>query len=305
MVTLTDIRKEDLETVRCALCGGGSERVLFTISGFPIHRCASCQMRYVSPRLRSADLISMYSDPSYFHSDNSLVHGYVDYAADRQNIIQTFKKRLDWILKRTGRRDPRRMLDVGCAFGFAVEYALSQNWDAFGIEPSTHAATSARKSLGNRVVQGTLDHHPYLAGSFDTVLLWDVIEHVPDPVSTLRQAYALLKPGGTLSLITPDCGSLLARLMGRHWMEYAKPTEHIHFFSRVTMVQALEKAGFQCTAQSTAGKHIGLNFLVDRLAAHCKPLARWKTSLSGPAATKSLLYVNPFDKMHLLAVKPH
>lgn len=304
MISLADIRKEDLETVRCALCGGDSERVLFTISGFPIHRCASCQMRYVSPRLKSAGLISLYSDPSYFHSDNSLVHGYVDYVADRQNIIQTFKKRLEWILKVSDRTDPGRLLDVGCAFGFAVEYALSRNWDALGIEPSSHAATAAQKTLGNRVVQGTLDHHPYLAGSFDTMLLWDVIEHVPDPLGTLRQAHALLKPGGTLSLITPDCGSWLARLLGRHWMEYAKPTEHIHFFSRTTMVQALEKTGFKCTAQSTAGKHIGINFLVDRLAAHCKPLARLKSSVKGPESSKGLLYVNPFDKMHLLAVKP-
>lgn len=304
MVALQDIRQQDLESVVCALCGSASDTILFTISGFPIRRCPKCSMRFVSPRLRSTDLLDMYSDESYFHSDNSLVHGYVDYAADRPNIIRTFKQRLDWILRQTGLAQPGRMLDVGCAFGFAVEYAVSRGWDAYGIEPSTHAATSARKALGDRVIQGTLDRHSFSAGHFDTILLWDVIEHVPDPVKTLEQAYALLKHGGILSLITPDCGSLLARLMGQHWMEYAKPTEHIHFFTRQTMTQALTKAGFQNGAQTTAGKHIGLNFIVDRLTAHFPIFSKWKTSLDKPSASKALIYVNPFDKMHLLAVKP-
>jgi 2-polyprenyl-3-methyl-5-hydroxy-6-metoxy-1,4-benzoquinol methylase len=302
MTPTQTIPDEHLETVACSLCGANESKHLFSIRGFPIRECARCGMRYVSPRMRFDKLVEMYSQEAYYKSDNSLVHGYVDYVADRDNIVKTFARRLGWVAEKLSRPSPGSVLDVGCAAGFSIDYALEQGWNAYGIEPSEFAASVARKRLGDRVVQGTLESHPFSLNQFDTVLLWDVIEHVPDPIKTLRQTAAIMKTGAVLSLITPDVGSAVARLMGRRWMEYAKPTEHIHFFTRRTMTTALERAGFEVVAAGTAGKLVGCDFLLDRLVGHLPALLPLK-SRWGNRLARHTLYINPGDKMHLLARK--
>jgi 2-polyprenyl-3-methyl-5-hydroxy-6-metoxy-1,4-benzoquinol methylase len=298
---MKDIVVEDLETVPCALCGRDDYRPLFQIGEFPIVDCMGCGLRYLRRRLRPERLLEIYRQPDYFRSDNSMVQGYVDYFADRRNLLSTFRRRMGWLFKKLGHPRPGRLLDVGCAAGYGVEYAVSQGWDAYGLEPSPVAFHAAQERLGERVHCGTLDSAPYEGGFFDIILMWDVVEHLPDPLAILRKAHELLKPGGWLSVVTPDSGSVLARCMGRFWMEYAKPTEHIHFFSEATLNQAFLSTGFKPMVRTTAGKDVGLDFLVDRLVAVLKPL-RFLKNVRGIGQGGSIsIYVNPRDKMHFLA----
>jgi SAM-dependent methyltransferase len=300
---LDQVPKEFLEVVPCGICGGGSAKRRFSVRGFPILRCRSCGTSYVSPRLIQSKLAELYSQKNYYESDNSLVCGYMNYLADRENILATFRRRLDWLRGRSGGSGSGRLLDIGCAAGFSVEAALERGWDAYGIEPSAYAAEAARQRLGNRVVRGTVDDIPFPRGHFRAVLLWDVIEHVPNPLGVLRRANELSEPGGLLSIITPDCGSPVARLMGKFWMEYAKPTEHIFFFNRRTLTDALERAGFKAIAVSTAGKHVGLDFLLERLRAYFPILGKRNTAGRKETPARRSFYLDPGDKMMILARK--
>jgi hypothetical protein len=120
----------------------------------------------------------------------------------------------------------------------------------------------------------------------------------------LQECADKLRPGGLLSLITPDQSSLLARVSGRRWVEYHKPHEHLYFFSRRLMRRLLERAGFEVVRIGTAGKHVEVGFALDRLAGmHPLPfrplaaVARW-TRLS-----RLVVKINPRDKMFVLATK--
>ncbi len=300
--TFDQFTAAQLEPSRCTVCDGTESKPLFRVHGFPIVRCRRCDLRYVTPRLKPSELFLLYSDPKYFKSNNSLASGYHDYLAERENIHATTRRRLDWIF--ASRPDHRRgtLLDIGCAFGFSVETALAQGWDAYGIEPSSHAAQGARQNVGDRVTEGTLDSLPLENKRFDLIFLWDVIEHMPDPVRTLQQTAALLAPDGVLSLITPDCGSRLARWMGKRWMEYSKPTEHIYFFNRQTLNLAARRAGLESIAETTAGKFVSFGVLVERLCSHLHVPSRLRTASAGIGSTHSL-YIDPGDKMHLLLRK--
>ncbi|NUM89339.1 MAG: class I SAM-dependent methyltransferase [Bdellovibrionales bacterium] len=233
-------------------------------------------------------------------SDNSHVSGYVNYVSDRKNIERTSRLRVRWLKKISG-GNLGRVLDVGCATGFTVKHLLDLGLDAYGIEPSDFAANYAIKSLGltGRILHGHLRSDTYPDETFDTIIAWDVIEHIPQPNEFLRLLRRLLRPGGTLSLITPDCSSLLAKLMGKRWMEYAKPTEHIFFFSKKTLTGLLKRNGFHAAGATTAGKHAGLDFLANRISSVI-PLQLPFRRLSGLDFS---VYIDIGDKIHLAAKK--
>ena len=131
-----------------------------------------------------------------------------------------------------------------------------------GVEPSEWAANFARENQ-LPILNGTL-HNPELEDeSFDVITMFDVIEHLGDPLGELRQAYTKLKPGGTIAVHTMDVDSLISRLMGKRWPWYM--AMHVQYFSQATMAQFLEKAGFEVIWTGTQGRYLRLHYLAGRL----------------------------------------
>jgi hypothetical protein len=99
--------------------------------------------------------------------------------------------------------------------------------------------------------------------SYDVLTLWDVIEHVTDPLAEIQRAHRLLKPGGLLAAHTMDIDSLFARLMGARWPWLMEM--HIYFFSRRTLTALLEKAGFKVIRAAPQGRYLRLGYFATRV----------------------------------------
>jgi SAM-dependent methyltransferase len=124
---------------------------------------------------------------------------------------------------------PLRVLEVGCASGkVALALMAARGWTAVGIEPDAGAAEAARKQ-GLETHTGTLDDYTG-AGDFDAVLFVHVLEHLPDPLASLRRARSLLAPGGHVVVagtleragliagpVRHEWYSLVARSVGNRW----------------------------------------------------------------------------------------
>lgn len=98
-------------------------------------------------------------------------------------------------------------LDIGAGVGQFILLSQQQGASALGIEPSALRRAYAHETydleLSPHLTEDAYWQSSYLR-SFDLITLWDVIEHVDDPRSTLAAAVALLKPEGLLCLDTPD-----------------------------------------------------------------------------------------------------
>lgn len=169
------------------------------------------------------------------------------------------------LLQRVRREKPGgRLLDVGAGSGMLVEEALSLGFEAEGIEPSRWLQERAA-GRGLAVHLGTLPS-PAVRPPYDVVTLIDVIEHVSDPMELLRQAAGHLAPEGLAAVVTPDVGSLAARLLGRRWWHFR--VAHIGYFSRATLQRALRAAGFELLGISRPAWYFGADYLLERVSAY-------------------------------------
>jgi 2-polyprenyl-3-methyl-5-hydroxy-6-metoxy-1,4-benzoquinol methylase len=136
-------------------------------------------------------------------------------------------------------------LDVGCGTGgFLSALRETGGWRTVGVEVDERLVAYARQALGLTVHQGDLSTLNESAHSFDAVTMWDVLEHLIDPLGTLHIIRRLLKPDGVLLLSTPNAQAWQARLWGENWAGWNIPL-HTYFFTPATLKRILARAGFR------------------------------------------------------------
>jgi SAM-dependent methyltransferase len=123
---------------------------------------------------------------------------------------------------------------------------------------------------------GTLESQEFPDQAFDVVTMWEVIEHLPDPRTTLAEVWRILRPGGRLVLSTPDAGSLAARLSGRRWLGWRKVPEHVFFFDRTNLDRLLDQSGFRPVRHRYASLTVSTGFALERAMSLVGLPRRWR-----------------------------
>jgi 2-polyprenyl-3-methyl-5-hydroxy-6-metoxy-1,4-benzoquinol methylase len=98
--------------------------------------------------------------------------------------------------------------------------------------------------------------------AFDAITMWDVLEHVPDPVAFAEGARSYLAPGGALFLRTPNLRAIEMEVFGPRYHSF-KP-EHLYCFGPGSLVDVLERAGFSLGFLTT-DSHLLQGFFPNRL----------------------------------------
>ncbi|HEY3762913.1 MAG TPA: class I SAM-dependent methyltransferase [Verrucomicrobiae bacterium] len=135
-----------------------------------------------------------------------------------------------------------RVLDIGCGNGTFLKQMRSLGWEVCGVEPDPQSAAQAQ-SAGLDVRVGLLQQQSLAEASFDAITAFHVIEHLHDPVGTLRYSYKLLKPGGHITLATPNLDSFGYHRYGSAWLGL-DPPRHLMLFTEKSLRQTLEQCGF-------------------------------------------------------------
>ena len=184
----------------------------------------------------SLDLAEIYGD-EYFKGKV-----YQDYIQEEPVRAKLFREKLDTILKYLPGRG--RILDVGCAAGFFLKIMEGEGYETQGVEISKYASSYARNVLKLNIVEGGLLSARFPDGFFDVITMWDVLEHLPNPLEALAECDRIMKKSGILIVETLNVDTLTVRILKQNWPLF-KPPYHLFYFNRKTLKLMLSKSGFE------------------------------------------------------------
>ncbi|MEQ1849903.1 MAG: class I SAM-dependent methyltransferase [Candidatus Peribacteraceae bacterium] len=294
-----EISTEQLQEAKCPLCNTSSSRLIFSEGIFSVVQCDACDIQFEKRQLDKNGLQKIYNTHEYWSSSSPRSFGYASYLRESKNYLRTFALRIKGtpeLTKKVG-----SVLDIGCGCGYFLEKMQERGWKCSGIDISKEASDEALKRANLHIQTGDESLLEGMESRFDIVSLWDVIEHLPEPVKSLKRIRNIIQPGGLLILETQNFQSFFARLLGKRWHHY-KHLEHLWHFSPQSIEQILKQAGFRVVRSSArhGGKYVSLGFIAERAKRIHPWLGLMLEKCAYPVRHWSL-YVNLFDEMIVIA----
>lgn len=207
----------------CPLCQKSRGSVFLEYRGYPLFECSACSL--VSPNI---DFNKIREDEIY---DSAAYERDV-----KREILDTYEyrkktlapERVHYILEKTGLTAARlKLLDVGCGPGYFLSYLTDQGIANKGIELTPYLVDICRQK-GLTVTRTDVGDEPN--EEYNVITLFDVLEHVSNPLPFFRTLSEKLGDGGYVLAYTPHIHSLAYALMGGKQNTLA-PYQHVCFYN--------------------------------------------------------------------------
>ncbi len=236
------------DVARSCWCGSDSLEEF----GADYLRCTVCETLVGQAGLADEATLVRDDDVDYYGKRYWLEHqrdalGLPDvYVRVRQDLPERCVHWLKALLRY--RQPPAKVLEIGAGHGAYTALLRWAGYDATALDLSAWVADFARARFGIPYLVGPVEGQKLKRRSLDVVVANDVLEHLADPLATMRRCVELLKPGGVLVIQTPEYPG------GRTYQELVAvddlflkhmdaATEHLYLFSRKGLELLLERLG--------------------------------------------------------------
>ena len=248
----TEDEYPDLRATRCAICGtfdNSDERwpatltpEAFTAETFSARRlpdrvhyrmvtCRTCGLVRSDPVLEDAALAELYESSTF------------DYGSELQSLERTYGEALARIEERLGALPRDGIVDIGCGNGFVLDQALMRGWTGVhGVEPSGDAIAKASDAVRPLIIKEMMGPELFAPRSLSAVTLFQVLDHISDPIPLLEECCRALRPGGVILAWNHNIEAISARVLGER--SPIVDVGHTYLYSPDTMRQLFVKAGF-------------------------------------------------------------
>lgn len=225
----------------CKVCGAASPRLIYPaardyITGqtFGVWQCAACGVA-ATEIASDADLSPYY--PAKYRRYTPLILA----------ILKTlYRMRVARWTRRFAQAG--HAYEMGCGDGFMLDALRQRGWQVLGSERTDDMLKIARDELKIPVFAGEPEDLPQTP-TFDLIVLFQVLEHLPDPARTLQTLSGLLRPGGMLVIGVPNHASWQAAFGREKWFHLDVP-RHLFHYTPDGLRQALERVGLSVVETS-------------------------------------------------------
>ena len=226
-------------------CSAPLETTSHLLPEGPLRRCTAC-----------GQLLSAVDEPRYSQTMTAFNAPDFNQPPVREMTRRraVARRRLQTLTRLLGKTPADiRLVDVGCSRGQFVDFATQAGFVAEGVEPAAKIAAAAREA-GLNVRTGLLEEQRYTDATFDAAALFEVVEHLREPLPLLQECRRILKPGGMLIISTGNAASWTVGAMGARWdyFHIEKDGGHISFFNPRSIALLAQNAGFRVERIETA-----------------------------------------------------
>lgn len=204
-------------------------------------RCADCGLVFLWPCPTEEELDRYYAE--FYREDYAEPPVNERYQADLDEARTRVHRLLSLLHPDT------RVLEVGCGSGAFLDAVRPYVADVLGVEADAASRDWIERRLGIPVLERVADILPG-AKPFDLVVLFHVLEHVPDPVHFLQSLGQLLRPDGRVIVEAPNVDdALVAVYQIPSYLPFYYQKAHLYYFSKGTLARVFEKAGYRATIE--------------------------------------------------------
>lgn len=216
----------------CRACGCADNKPLFKKERLGYYHCDNCKNVFLGNELSREEIEKFYDYYDANYNDSTI-----------ESSIGLLNKSYARILgKLEDYRQTNNLLDIGAGRGHFMRCAQSKGWNTFGTEFSESAYKSG-KEAGLNLYHGDISEIKFSDGMFDTVTMWEVIEHCHDPQANFKAINRLLRRGGAIFMTTPNYNSMTRKIMGKDWSIFQH--EHLSVFRISGLKRILNKYYFK------------------------------------------------------------
>lgn len=237
-----------MESCHCNLCQKNTWKILLpNVSSwehagqFQIQECRFCGLVSLHPRPTPQEIGKYYPSESYWGKD---VSSQTNEKISKSEIAQREKDYGFLYRHISAHCQVGKVLDVGAGTGVFLSGLQDRGWEVQGIEFSQAAVDSGNHRFGQILSAGDFLDHTFRKESLDLVTFNNSLEHLYDPLQTLKEAAKTLKKGGVICITVPNRNGLGFWLFGKNW--YAlQPPRHLYHFTPRTLSLMLRQANLE------------------------------------------------------------
>jgi SAM-dependent methyltransferase len=240
-------QEQDMSRLRSCWCGNAELEPF----GPQYGACRACGTLVSQAGLGDEELVvsddeTDFYGKQYWHGHQQDDLGFPDLGARSRK--DPTERNLHWLRTLLKYRPaPAATMELGCAHGSFVALMSQSGFDARGVEMSPWVVDYGRRTFGARIDVGPVEALEIAPASLDVIALMDVLEHLPDPVATMRHCLGLLRPDGLLLIQTPCWDEAVGHdamvASDSPFLEQLKADEHLYLLSRRAVTELFRCLG--------------------------------------------------------------
>ena len=234
----------------CFLCGDPKYTLKYNITHFDFpftfQKC-QCGIEKQTPMPNIKFFDWFFNSDIFFSSKKTkkkFVWGFYDYFKDESSRLATSKRRYHVLKNIFEQGKPLNILKIGPATGTFLYIANKHGHNAIGCDVSTEFIEYAKKNYNVRIDQGRFEHMDYKDEQFDIILLFNVIENIPNQDEFYRCIYKKLKKNGYFIFNFVNMkNNIIAKFQKEKYFLYRPPICYV--FTTDVIRKIMRKYGFE------------------------------------------------------------